>query len=321
MDKRYIFLRFAGKNKAWFTFLLFSLFFAFQCYSQGYQVHHYSVADGLPNANVYDIAQDHWGRMWFATRGGISCYDGVSRRNFTEADGIPALSFSKISVDRKGRIWALPDPVRKGNLSVYFHDGSPGTTWHQIEELKVNLTETDGITSFQLVEQEREDQPLVVVGTAKSGLFLWQKGKWKRLTAKNGLLSSTVKGIAQWEGKCYLATDNGISVLNNDGTIDNRLNRFSAFPSKKIKGICVEYKDKYPGSQLKDSRLWIYGHQWLGYFYLNESNYKMVFFRTGISFSKERETYHLLPDYRGGAVYWQSFFILIIKPGYGNLFM
>jgi PAS domain S-box-containing protein len=300
MDKKHIFLRFAGTNKERFAFLLFLLFFAFQCYSQSYQMHHYSVADGLPNTSVYDITQDHWGRMWFATRGGISCYDGVSWRNFTGADGIPAVSFSKISVDRKGRIWALLDPIRYGKLSVYFHDGSPGNKWQQIPDAKINIDERDGITSFQLVEQKGEDQPQVVIGTAQSGLFLWQKEKWKRLTTKNGLLSSTVKDIAQWQGKCYLVTDKGLSVLNNDGTIDNQLNQLLDFPSKEIKGICVENKDKYPGFQLKGSRLWILGHHWLGYFYLNESNYKMVISRTSISFGKEGETYHMLPDYRGG---------------------
>jgi two-component system cell cycle sensor histidine kinase/response regulator CckA len=307
MDKRYIFLRFTGKNKEWFAFLLFLLFFAFQCYGQSYQVHQYSAADGLPNTNVYDVTQDHWGRMWFATRGGISCYDGVSWKNFTQADGIPAVSFSKISVDRKGRIWALQDPGRLGKLSVYFYDGSAGTARHQIEESKINLPITDGITSFQLVEQKGEDHPLVVIGTVQSGLVLWQGGKWKKLTAENGLLSNTVKGIAQWQGKCYLATDNGLSVLNNDGTIDNRLNPLLNLPSKEINGICVEYKDKYPGFRLKDSRLWIYGYQWLGYFYLNDSNYKMTLFREEISFSKEKETYNLLPDYRGG-LYFSNIF-------------
>jgi PAS domain S-box-containing protein len=300
MDKRYIFLRFTCKNKDWLVFLLFLFFFAFQCYSQSYQVHHYSVADGLANATVYDITQDNWGRMWFATYGGISCYDGVSWKNFTGEDGIPALSFCKISIDQKGRIWALLDPVRNSRLAVYFHDGSQGNAWHQIRDLKIDFIKTDGITSFQLLEQEKQDLPLVVIGTAQSGLILWQRGKWKRITTGNGLLSNMVKDSAQWQGKCYLATDNGISVLNSDGTIDNRLNRLLNLPSKEINGICVEYKDKYPGSRLKGSRLWIYGHRWLGYFYLNKSNYKMVLFRTGKSLDKERETYRLLPDYRGG---------------------
>jgi two-component system cell cycle sensor histidine kinase/response regulator CckA len=298
--KRNIFLRTSRKNKGRVAFLLFSFFFVLRCYCQSYQVRHYSGVDGLANAHVFDITQDHWGRMWFATRGGICCYDGVDWKNYTTADGLPAQSFVKISLDRKGRIWALSDPFQQEKLFVVFYDDSPVPAWHQIETLEVNLLNPENVTSFQLLEQEIENKPIVVVGTIHSGLFRWQAGKWKRLTTKNGLLSNSVTGTAVWQGKCYVATDNGISVLKNNGTIDNQLNQLLDFPSKKIKGICIEYKDKYPDYQLKHSRLWIYGHQWLGYFYIDESHYKFVQFQPGISFNIKRETYNLLPDYRGG---------------------
>ena len=300
MDKKSISSRLLNKGKGLFVTLFFSFFFAFQCYGQGYRMHHYSKVDGLVNPHVFDITQDHWGRMWFATRGGISCYDGVSWENYTVSDGLPAQSFARISVDRRGRIWALSDPFQQENLSFIFYDGSPGSAWNQLEELEVNLPSAHEITSFQLLEQEKENIPIVVVGTNQCGLFRWQGEKWKKLTTKNGLLSNSVKGIAVWKGKCFVATDNGISVLKKDGTIDNRLNRLLDLPSKEIKGICIEYKNKFPGSHLKDSRLWLLGPQWLGYWYLDESNYKMVLFKTGISFGEKREAYNLLPDYRGG---------------------
>ena len=103
MCKRNIVLESIRKSKRWVVILLFLFFVVLHCYSQSYQVHHYSGADGLANAHVFDITQDRWGRMWFATRGGISCYDGVDWKNYTMADGLPAQSFVKISVDRKGR--------------------------------------------------------------------------------------------------------------------------------------------------------------------------------------------------------------------------
>jgi two-component system cell cycle sensor histidine kinase/response regulator CckA len=299
-NERYSFLESISKNMRLFVFLFFSFSFAFLDYGQEYLVHHYSDVDGLPSAQVFDVTQDHWGRMWFATLTGISCYDGVSWNNYTQADGLPTLFFTQISVDRKGRIWALAHPTQQGKLLVVFHNGSSGSGWNQIEELKFNLLKNDSITSFQLVEPEGENEPVVVVGSFQSGLFRWQQGNWVRLTTENGLLSNSVKDIAVWQGKCYVATDNGISVLKEDGTIDNRLNRLVEFPSKEIKGICAEYKDKYPGSQLEDSRLWIYGHQWLGYLNLDEGNNKMVLFQPGITFSKAKEIFNLLPDYRGG---------------------
>ncbi|MFC2145779.1 two-component regulator propeller domain-containing protein, partial [Acidobacteriota bacterium] len=161
---------------------MFSFFLVLGCYGQSYQVRHYSGVDGLANAHVFDITQDHWGRMWFATRGGISCYDSVDWKNYTMADGLPAQSFVKISLDRKGRTWALSDPFQQEKLFVVFYDGSPAPAWHQIETLEVNLLNPEEITSFQLLEQEKENKPIVVVGTIQSGLFRWQAGKWKRLT-------------------------------------------------------------------------------------------------------------------------------------------
>jgi len=256
--------------------------------------------DGLGNALVFDITQDRWGRIWVATGGGISCYDGVDWKNYTMTDGLPVQSFVKISLDQKGRPWALSDPFQQEKLFIVFYDASPTPAWHQIETLDVDLQNFEEITSFQLLEQDNENKPVVLVGTIQSGLFRWQAGKWKRLTIKDGLLGNSVTGTAVWKGKCYVATDNGISVLNNNGTVDNQLNQLLDFPSKEIKGICIEDKDKYPDFQLKGSRFWIYGYRWLGYFYLDESHYKITQFQPGISFSKKSETFNLLPDYRGG---------------------
>ena len=286
--------------QGWVVFLLFLSFFVLRCYGQSFQVHHYSGVDGLANAVVFDITQDRWGRMWVATGGGISCYDGVDWKNYTIADGLPVRSFIRISLDQKGRTWALSDPFQQEKLFIVFYDASTTPAWHQIETLEVNLKNFEEITSFQLLEQDNENKPVVVVGTLQSGLFRCQAGKWKKLTTKDGLLSNSVTGTVVWKGKCYVAAENGISVLNNNGTVDNQLHQLLDFHSIEIKGICIEYKDKYPGSQLKGSRLWIYGDQWLGYFYPDESHYKIVQFQPGISFSKKRETYNLLPDYRGG---------------------
>ena len=80
----------------WLVLCLF--FFVSPCYSQNYQVYHYSAVDGLANSSVFDITQDQWGRMWFATLGGISYYDVVDWKNYTTADGLPTQSFVKISL-------------------------------------------------------------------------------------------------------------------------------------------------------------------------------------------------------------------------------
>ena len=98
--------------------LVISIFaFVFRCYGQGFLVHHYSENDGLPSAEVYDMTQDHLGRMWFATRAGISCYDGLTWENYSVSDGLPALTFIKIAVDRQGQVlkaYTLPGEKQEG---------------------------------------------------------------------------------------------------------------------------------------------------------------------------------------------------------------
>lgn len=48
---------------------------------------HLNVRDGLSGGSVYALLQDRYGLMWFATSGGVSCYNGLSFRSYV-ADGL-----------------------------------------------------------------------------------------------------------------------------------------------------------------------------------------------------------------------------------------
>lgn len=299
---------------------LFLFFFTTALFGQGYLMHHYTEMDGLPTANVHDMVQDNRGRIWFATRGGIAVYDSVSWKTFRLADGLPVLPFHHIQVDQKGRIWAISHSQSNRIIVVYYED--PGRNdqvqWHRIQEeviqeeiTGINRDKSRGITSFQLVELEQDtaDKPILAVGTANAGIFLWYREKWENLTIKNGLLSNSVNGFASLEQKLYAATDKGLSIIdihpnNNPGhmidiEIDNRLNRILDFPLGKIDGIGIQYRNKYPDSHLKHHRVWLYNHEWLGYFDADHS--KIIHFPVKIPLTEEKlHLVHLLPDYRCG---------------------
>jgi signal transduction histidine kinase/ligand-binding sensor domain-containing protein/CheY-like chemotaxis protein len=264
----------------------------------------------LPSANVYGITQDHRGRMWFATRAGIAVYDGVSMETYTMSDGLPAFGFFKIAVDQKGRVWALSEPglneiivVYQDNRGKYNKNKMP--RWITIDKHEAKINRRTLFTSFQLIEQQGTGKPIIAIGTTLSGLFLWNafnREKWLNLTKKDGLLSNTVNGIAALKGKCYVVTDEGLSIIkpgkNSIIDIDNRLNQSLDLPTKKIIGICIEHKDKFPDFPLKDSRVWLFGYQWVGYF--DESNYKMILFPVRSLFHESTTIVNMLPDYRGG---------------------
>jgi len=273
-------------------------------------VHTYSEAEGLPSAYVYGITQDHLGRMWFATRAGIAVYDGVSMETYTMSDGLPSFGFFKITVDQKGRVWALSEPGLNDIFVIYHNTRGKNSEnkrarWLTIRKPGTKINKRTLYTSFRVIEQNSTDKPIIAIGTTLEGLFLWNafdREKWLNITTKDGLLSNGVNGIAALNGKCYVVTDQGLSIIkpgkNDVIDIDNSLNQSLGLPTKAIKGICIEHKDKFPDFPLKASRVWLLGDQWLGYF--DENNLKMALFPVRSSFQERAPIVKMLPDYRGG---------------------
>lgn len=87
--------------------LIFFFIFFFSTYLSAQQplFINYSVKEGLPSSEVYDILEDHNGYIWYATDAGVSRYDGYHFRNYTSADGLPDNTVFGLTEDRHGRIW------------------------------------------------------------------------------------------------------------------------------------------------------------------------------------------------------------------------
>ena len=84
------------------------------------QFRRFGIADGLPGGQVYAVAQDRNGLMWFGSAGGLIRYDGVDFKVFRHVmDDPQSLPFNPIYsllVDRENRIWA---GGVAGGLEVY----------------------------------------------------------------------------------------------------------------------------------------------------------------------------------------------------------
>ena len=78
---------------------------AFPAGAQKRHVQRYGVAEGLPQAIVYDLAQDAHGRMWFATDGGVSRFDGRRFETHTVSDGLPTNHVRSLALDGRGGLW------------------------------------------------------------------------------------------------------------------------------------------------------------------------------------------------------------------------
>ena len=67
----------------------------------------YTIKDGLPSNETYDVFQDSYGFMWIGTDNGVVRFDGKYFETFTTIDGLTDNTIFKISEDTQGRIWFM----------------------------------------------------------------------------------------------------------------------------------------------------------------------------------------------------------------------
>jgi hypothetical protein len=88
-----------------FCFLFAGFFFNLQTDAQQSYMRNYTVSDGLPSYEVYNVLSDSKGFLWFATDAGVSRYDGYNFRNYTSRDNLPDNTIFDFFEDSHGRIW------------------------------------------------------------------------------------------------------------------------------------------------------------------------------------------------------------------------
>lgn len=86
--------------------------------AQEYNYYHYDIKDGLSGINVYTIAQDKDGFLWFGTETGLSRFDGNHFKNFSSEDGLNENEIINLFVDSKNRVWIFPF---KNSVCYYYH--------------------------------------------------------------------------------------------------------------------------------------------------------------------------------------------------------
>lgn len=80
----------------------------------------YTIEDGLPSNEVYDVVQDHLGYLWFATDNGVCRYDGYVFKIFNTANGLTDNAVFKFHVDHKNRVWC----ATSNNVLCYIQNDS-----------------------------------------------------------------------------------------------------------------------------------------------------------------------------------------------------
>ena len=85
--------------------LFILLFISYSAAAQEGVYKKFSVDDGLPSSEVYDIYQDESGYIWFATDKGLSRYNGYEFSNYNSGDGLPGNAVLRFYPQQNGQIW------------------------------------------------------------------------------------------------------------------------------------------------------------------------------------------------------------------------
>ena len=267
---------------------------SFHCIAQQYNVTHYTEADGLGNTTTHAIAQDSTGKMWFATRAGVTSYDGSTWKNYNTNDGLARRGYAFIEVDEKGHIWALS---YEGTLSLTLFNGDG---WERFSP--VNNTKELGKYRALSVHYINEE-PVVVVATKENGILVNRQQSWTHYTVSNGLLSDIITAICFVNDTLFVATNRGINTLyNGEVTIFDGLSL--GFPDTNIVGM---YSQKIPDADTVRYILWVAGKDWMGY--ISDQKFTLVSSSIQVTISEVFNHIFLVPDQQDGIYYGNEFSI------------
>ncbi len=139
------------------SFLIFPFLCMATVHSQQLYFKYYTINEGFPHAQVWDIYQDRYGYMWFATAGGVSRYNGIDFTTYTKDDGLISNVVRSVFQDDNGKLWiCTEDGVSVFDGYTFFNytsrDGlGAGTIYEMVKDRNGRywfLSSYGGITYF-----------------------------------------------------------------------------------------------------------------------------------------------------------------------------
>ena len=181
-----------------------------------------SEGNGLANNEVHDVFQDDKGKIWIATFGGVSTFDGNTWINLTTDNGLASNNAQAISQDEQGRIWigtfGYGLNVVEGEAIHHLHMGNG-----LVNNYVTSLHFTNG---------------LMMVGTL-GGLSIWKDDAFQNTSAMDGLSNSQINEVATGSnGDIWLATYNGLNRVRNTHLL--QLSEENGLPNNEVLSVFLD---------------------------------------------------------------------------------
>jgi ligand-binding sensor domain-containing protein/signal transduction histidine kinase len=184
---------------------------------QKFPFYNFSVEQGLVQSQANDLVQDHEGRLWIATMGGLSSFDGLQFRNFTFSDGLACNPSFSLCWDRKNQLWVahalglsryngkkfdhfpFAKAYKSQELGALLAEDAQGQIW-MLQGRQLFRVKKDSLRAAvpQLPKGEEalylasDAQQQLWVCTRHSGVWTYQKGNWKKFKAADPTFSQGI---------------------------------------------------------------------------------------------------------------------------------
>lgn len=141
-----------------------------------------TASSGVVDNRIFAMAEDKEGRIWFATQGGLSRFDGQSWTNFTTDTELEGVLVTDVVVDQKDQLWVSEqsDPSRSGGVSRF--DGQTWTNYRFLEggsRLAVAPNGDIWLAGGSYFDKEKNNFTGV--------LYRFDGGSWWRYSVKDGI--------------------------------------------------------------------------------------------------------------------------------------
>lgn len=170
--------------------MLLLLIYSMRSFGQRYNFEQYDIQDGLVQSQITSIAQDKQNRLWIATLGGLSRFNGNEFTNLSKTDGLNSNFVLSCAINKDGSLFI---GTEKG-LSIYKND-----SLYNYPDIKVwteDLTlsssgEMYGLSGKKLIKINGKKAELVYItgdtNEIVTALKIDAKGKIWAAVYKNGL--------------------------------------------------------------------------------------------------------------------------------------
>ncbi|MFZ1687638.1 MAG: two-component regulator propeller domain-containing protein [Flavobacteriales bacterium] len=201
------------------------------CLAQQYGFEQWTPEDGLAQSQVRRLALDRDGRLWIATLGGASVFDGVEFKNHGVQQGLPEAQVSAMLADADGSMWLASGAslVHVQGLRHVRTDLPDDAGGARIEALVRDpqgrmLIATDG-SGVRVLHQDRfsllEGYPTDTARTARSllpladgrlyiglrdGLLMWENGRCSRVDLGDPTPKSVSATVLASDGSVWVST-------------------------------------------------------------------------------------------------------------------